>query len=78
MVDVNIRLWGDEWEQRLGKLTATVTAQGPITRAWGHPVSVPGDVTIDGERALFRALDVPPEHVRRGSRALSARVPAEP
>ena len=60
VVDVNIRLWGDEWEQRLGKLTATVTAQGPITRAWGHPVSVPGDVTIDGEQALFRALDVPP------------------
>ena len=61
VVDVNLRLWGDEWEQRLGKLTATVTAQGPITRAWGHPVSVPGDVTIDGERALFRALDVPPD-----------------
>ncbi|MEP7334258.1 MAG: DUF2207 domain-containing protein, partial [Actinomycetota bacterium] len=60
VVDVNIRLWGDEWDQRLGKLTATVTAQGPITRAWGHPVSVPGDVTIDGEQALFRALDVPP------------------
>ncbi len=51
VVDVNVKVWGDEWEQRLGQLTATVSTQGPVTRAWGHPVHVRGDVTIDGERA---------------------------
>ncbi len=60
VVDVNVRLWGDEWEQGLGRLTATVVAQGPVARAWGHPVSVRGDVAIDGNRVVVRALDVPP------------------
>ena len=60
VVDVNVRLWGDEWEQRLGKLEGTVHAQGPVSRAWGHPVSVRGDVTIDDETVLYRALDIPP------------------
>ncbi|HJV30363.1 MAG TPA: DUF2207 domain-containing protein, partial [Gaiellaceae bacterium] len=61
VVDVNVKLWGDHWEQRLGKLTATITTRGPVARAWGHPVSVPGDVTLEGESVHVRALDVPPE-----------------
>ena len=30
-----------------------------IERAWGHPVHVRGDVTLDGRRATLRALDIP-------------------
>ncbi|MDQ3296835.1 MAG: hypothetical protein M3619_09635, partial [Myxococcota bacterium] len=47
------------WEQRLGRLTATLIAPGRVERAWGHPVSVRGDVTLAGERAALRAVDVP-------------------
>ena len=28
VVDVNVRLWGDEWEVALDRLTATINAQG--------------------------------------------------
>ncbi len=58
VVDVNLKVWGDEWEQSLGRLTATMTGPGNVVRAWGHPVWVRGDVTIEGDRALLRALDV--------------------
>ena len=61
VVDVNLKVWGDEWEQRLGRLTAVLVAPAPVERAWGHPVSVPGDVTLDRERVTLRALDVPPK-----------------
>ena len=59
VVDVNLKVWGDEWEQRLGRLTATMSGPGGVVRAWGHPVWVRGDVQLDGNRALLRALDVP-------------------
>jgi uncharacterized membrane protein len=59
VVDVNLKVWGDEWEQRLGRLTATMTGPANVVRAWGHPVWVRGDVTLAGPRALLRALDVP-------------------
>ena len=59
VVDVNLKVWGDEWEVRLGQLTATLIAPGDIVRAWGHPVGVRGDVTFDGPRANLRALDIP-------------------
>ena len=52
-------MWGDEWEQSLGRLTATTSGPGEVVRAWGHPVWVRGDVTLAGPRALLRALDVP-------------------
>ena len=58
VVDVNLKVWGDEWEQRLGRLTATMRGPGNVVRAWGHPVWVRGDVTIDGRTAVLRALDV--------------------
>ena len=58
VVDVNLKVWGDEWEQRLQRLTATMRGPGDVVRAWGHPVWVRGDVTIDGTAALLRALDV--------------------
>ena len=58
VVDVNLKVWGDEWEQRLGRLTATMRGPGDVVRAWGHPVWVRGDVMIDGRSAILRALDV--------------------
>ena len=61
VVDVNLKVWGDEWEVGVGRLTASMQApDGPVRRAWGHPVWVRGDVTLDGPRALLRAVDVPP------------------
>ena len=59
VVDVNLKVWGDEWEEPLDRLTATETAPGRILRAWGHPVYVRGDVQIERTEAVLRALDVP-------------------
>ena len=56
---MNLQVWGDEWKVGLGRLTAQLLAPGEISRAWGHPVSVRGDVTLDGQRASLRALNVP-------------------
>ena len=58
VVDVNLKVWGDEWEQSLGRLTATMSGPGRVLRAWGKPVWVRGDVTIAGSRSLLRAVDV--------------------
>ena len=58
VVDVNLQVWGDQWDQSLGRLTATTTGPGDVVRAWGHPVWVRGDVTIDGPSAHLRALNV--------------------
>ena len=46
VVDVDLKVWGDEWEQRLGTLTAAMSGPGDVLRAWGHPVWVRGDVTL--------------------------------
>ena len=59
VVDVNLKVWGDEWQQSLGRLTARMTGPGKVVKAWGHPVWVRGDVTLDGRSALLRAIDVP-------------------
>ena len=48
VVDVNLKVWGDEWKESLGKLTATLDAPGKVVRAWGHPVYVRGDVQLAG------------------------------
>jgi len=59
VVDVNLQVWGSEWQEPLGRLTATEAAPGKILRAWGHPVYVRGDVQLAGKRVLLRALNVP-------------------
>src|SRR3990172_5482931 len=65
VVDVNLKVWGDQWETRLGRLTAELRlpgpASGPSFRAWGHPVSIRGDVALYADGASLRAVDVPPE-----------------
>jgi hypothetical protein len=63
VVDVNLKVWGDEWEVGLGNLTALLflphPASGSAYRVWGHPVFVRGDVTRDPMSATLRAVDVP-------------------
>jgi uncharacterized membrane protein len=64
VVDVDLKVWGDQWDQSLGHLTSQLTlpgaASGPSWRVWGHPVSVRGDVMRQPRQALLRAVDVPP------------------
>jgi hypothetical protein len=59
VVDVHLKVWGDEWEQPLDRLTATMAGPANVVRAWGHPVWVRGDVTLSGNRSLLRAVAVP-------------------
>jgi hypothetical protein len=61
VVDVNLKVWGDQWEQSLSRLVGIETAPGRILRAWGKPVWVRGDVELIGTRATLRAVDVPAE-----------------
>ena len=72
VVDVNLKVWGSEWKEPLGRLTATETAPGKILRAWGHPVYVRGDVELAGKKAR------PPgaERARRAVRRAPHRDPA--
>ena len=50
VVDVNVKVWGDEWEVSLGQLTATVVAPGP-TCVRGDTRRRPRRRDIDGTRA---------------------------
>ncbi len=59
VVDVNLKVWGDEWKTGLGRLTSELLAPGRVLRAWGHPVWVRGDVALDGEQVYLRAIDIP-------------------
>ncbi|HEU5211327.1 MAG TPA: DUF2207 domain-containing protein, partial [Gaiellaceae bacterium] len=63
VADVNLKVWGDQWNTGLGRLTATMTlpgvATGPRYRVWGHPYWVHGDVARLPRRAFLRALGVP-------------------
>ena len=59
VVDVNLQVWGDEWEQGLDRLTASLAAPADIELAWGHPVYVRGDVTLSGPVVNLRAERVP-------------------
>ncbi|MEX2464263.1 MAG: DUF2207 domain-containing protein, partial [Gaiellaceae bacterium] len=59
VVDVNLKVWGDEWDVPLANLTAELTLPGPASgrayRAWGHPVSVRGEVQRLPDRVLLFA-----------------------
>ena len=59
VVDVNLKVWGDQWAEPLDRLVAVEAAPGKILRAWGHPVWVRGDVELEGTRATLRAVSVP-------------------
>ena len=58
VVDVNVQVWGDEWETGLGQLTAAIIAPADIMRAWGHPVGVRGGGTCAGDEPHHRPRGV--------------------
>ena len=59
VVDVDLQVWGSEWQTGLGSLLATLRGPAAVERAWGHPVYVRGDVTLAGPTVTLRALGVP-------------------
>ncbi|HSF62487.1 MAG TPA: DUF2207 domain-containing protein, partial [Gaiellaceae bacterium] len=59
VVDVNLKVWGDQWAEPLSRLAAVENAPAKIMRAWGKPVWVRGDVELAGRRATLRAVGVP-------------------
>ena len=59
VVDINLKVWGDQREQPLSRLVAIERAPGRILRAWGKPVWVRGDVDLTGATATLRAVEVP-------------------
>jgi uncharacterized membrane protein len=64
VVDVNLQVWGDEWQTGLGRLTAALAlpgpASGPAYRIWGAPAYVRGVVGREPARATLEAVQVPP------------------
>ncbi|MBD0330714.1 MAG: DUF2207 domain-containing protein, partial [Thermoleophilia bacterium] len=63
VVDVNLQVWGAEWDVPLDRLRATLVLAGRTGdrryRVWGHPAFVRGDVRRRPDRALLSAVDVP-------------------
>ena len=79
VVDVDLNVWGDQWDQTLQQLTAELTlpgpASGPSWRVWGHPVSVRGDVIREPGSGAPPGRGRPSEPVRRAARRLPAKPP---
>ena len=67
MVDVYWQTWGDEWEESLGSLEATMVLPGDPekgeVKVFGHPASVSGETSLGpgGVSPTLVASDVPPE-----------------
>lgn len=64
VVDVNLRVWGDQWDAPVDDLTASLQlpralAFGPSYRVWGHPPWVNGTVREHEKGTTLRALGVP-------------------
>ena len=63
VVDVNLKVWGDEWKTGLDRLTATEVLPGPPSgpgyRVWGAPAYVHGAVTREPARATLVATGIP-------------------
>lgn len=54
VTDLYLRVWGDEWDFRLDRLTAEVilpegAAPGDV-RVWGHPAKVPGHTGLGSDQ----------------------------
>ena len=73
VVDVNLKVWGDEWEQRLGRLTATMRGARRRRPRLGPSVWVRGDVTLQGRKRAAARARRRRRAVRRAARAVSAR-----
>jgi uncharacterized membrane protein len=67
VVDVYWQAWGDEWEESLGSLEATMVLPGDArkgeVKVFGHPASVSGKASLgrDWVSPTLFASDVPPE-----------------
>jgi uncharacterized membrane protein len=63
VVDVNMKVWGDEWRTSLGRLSAVMILPGPATgpryRVYGHPRWVKGITAKFPTKATLQAVDVP-------------------
>lgn len=65
VVDVNWKVWGDEWDLRAGRVDAkldfTGTAEPGEVHVFGHPANVDGSTTLgdDGLSPALTAFDVP-------------------
>ena len=65
VVDVNLRVWGDEWDVELGRLTGRIVVPNPAprtVRVWGHATGVDGatELLARGRGAALVAEYVPP------------------
>jgi uncharacterized membrane protein len=66
VVDVYWQAWGDEWQEPLGSLEATMALPGGAgqgeVKVFGHPASVSGKTSLGPDRVSPRliASDVPP------------------
>jgi uncharacterized membrane protein len=66
VVDVNMKVWGDQWKTSLDHLTSTMflpspTRLGPRYRVYGHPRWVKGVTHRLPDRATLEAVNVPSE-----------------
>ncbi len=65
VVDVNLKVWGDQWDQPLGHLSATLELPGEQVSGdvlvWGHPRSVSGSTSLgdDGISPSLTAEGIP-------------------
>jgi uncharacterized membrane protein len=64
VVDVNLRVWGDQWPVGLASLTATMKPPrppgvSPEYLVWGSPAWVRGVVSRDQQQATLQAANVP-------------------
>ncbi|MDQ3781965.1 MAG: DUF2207 domain-containing protein, partial [Actinomycetota bacterium] len=65
VVDVNLQVWGEEWDTGVDRLTATFTYPGAVAagevRVFGHPSTVAGETSLgaDGLTPTLSASDVP-------------------
>ena len=65
VVDVNLRVWGDNWPAKLDRLNAQMllpgnkTASFPQFRVYGHPASVEGDTKLGKHAAFLTAKNIP-------------------
>ena len=74
VVDVNLQVWGDEWQTGLDRLTAALAlpaaASGPAYRVYGAPAYVRGVVGREPTRATLEAVFDPVAPVRRAAGAV--------
>jgi hypothetical protein len=67
VVDVYWQAWGEEWQEPLGSLVATMNLPGDPkkgdVKVFGHPASVSGETSLGpgGVSPTLIAIDVPPE-----------------